>query len=44
MTTLKAEVEKDIAANPDYLENKFVTVDGFQVGYYVSKEGKADGI
>ena len=37
MTTLKAEVEKDIAANPDYLENKFVTVDGFQVGYYVSK-------
>ena len=37
MATLKAEVEKDIAANPDYLENKFVTVDGFQVGYYVSK-------
>ncbi len=36
MATLKAEVEKDIAANPDYLENKFVTVDGFQVGYYVS--------
>jgi hypothetical protein len=37
MATLKVEVEKDIAANPDYLENKFVTVDGFQVGYYVSK-------
>jgi len=37
LATLKAEVEKDIAANPDYLENKFVTVDGFQVGYYVSK-------
>lgn len=36
MKTLKAEVDKDIAANPDYLENKFVTVDGFQVGYYVS--------
>ncbi|RYG52261.1 MAG: hypothetical protein EOO01_06895 [Chitinophagaceae bacterium] len=34
---LKAEVEKDVAASPDYLENKFVTVDGFQVGYFVSK-------
>jgi len=22
--------------NPDYLENKFVTEDGFQLGYYVS--------
>lgn len=38
--SLKADVDKDIAANPDYLENKFITVDGFQVGYYVSK-GKA---
>lgn len=37
---LKADVSNDIAANPDYMENKFVTVDGFQVGYYVSK-GKA---
>lgn len=37
---LKEEVINDIAANPDYMENKFVTVDGFQVGYYVSK-GKA---
>ncbi|MDR0660706.1 MAG: hypothetical protein LBG19_07885 [Prevotellaceae bacterium] len=33
-------VDTDIAANPDYMENKFVTVDGFQVGYYISK-GKA---
>ncbi len=40
LKALKPEVEKDIAANPDYLENKFVTVDGFQVGYYVSG-GKA---
>jgi hypothetical protein len=40
LKSLKAEVDKDIAANPDYLENKFVTVDGFQVGYYVNK-GKA---
>jgi hypothetical protein len=37
---LKAEVDKDVALNPDYLENKFATADGFQVGYYVSK-GKA---
>jgi len=40
LKVLKSEVDKDIAAKPDYLENKFVTVDGFQVGYYVS-EGKA---
>jgi hypothetical protein len=33
---LKSENDKDIALNPDYLENKFITVDGFQVGYYVS--------
>lgn len=37
--TLKLEVDKDVASNPDYLENKFITVDGFQIGYYVS-EGK----
>lgn len=37
---LKTEVINDITANPDYMENKFITVDGFQVGYYVSK-GKA---
>ena len=37
---LKGEVTSDIAAKSDYMENKFVTVDGFQVGYYVSK-GKA---
>jgi len=37
---LKGEVTSDIAANSDYMENKFITVDGFQVGYYVSK-GKA---
>lgn len=37
---LCASVEADIAANPDYLENKFKTVDGFEVGYYISK-GKA---
>jgi hypothetical protein len=35
--TLKTEVDADIASNPDYMENKFTTVDGFQVGYYISK-------
>ena len=40
LKALKAEVTNDISANPDYMENKFVTVDGFQVGYYVSG-GKA---
>jgi len=38
MNALKADVEKDIANSPDYLENRFVTSDGFEVGYYVSKE------
>ncbi|MCH5719831.1 hypothetical protein [Niabella hibiscisoli] len=38
LKSLKSEVEKDIASKPDYLENKFITVDGFQVGYYVSGE------
>ena len=37
LVKLSSEVESDIAANPDYLENKFRTVDGFEVGYYVSK-------
>jgi hypothetical protein len=35
--TLVTEVEADIESNPDYMENKFTTTDGFQVGYYVSK-------
>ena len=35
--SLKTDVDKDVTTNPDYLENKFTTVDGFQVGYYVSK-------
>lgn len=41
LSILKSDVEKDKATNPDYLENSFVTVDGFQVGYYVSS-GKAN--
>lgn len=37
---LKSEVDNDVNINPDYLENKFTTEDGFQLGYYISK-GKA---
>jgi len=36
INTLKSEIDKDIASSPNYLENKFITTDGFQVGYYVS--------
>ncbi len=34
------EVDEDCALKPDYLENKFITDDGFKIGYYVEK-GKA---
>lgn len=37
INSLKSEVEKDMLSNPDYLENKFTTVDGFKVGYMISK-------
>jgi len=40
LKALQPETEKDIVLNPDYLENKFTTVDGFQIGYFVSA-GKA---
>jgi len=40
LDALKSEVERDKNADPDYLENKFITDDGFQLGYYISK-GKA---
>lgn len=35
LKSLKVEVEKDIQST-NYLENKFTTVDGFQVGYFVN--------
>lgn len=41
LKVLKNELDNDILSNPDYLENKFSTVDGFQVGYYISN-GKAN--
>ena len=37
ITSLKNESTSDKILNPDYLENKFVTDDGFKVGYYISK-------
>jgi hypothetical protein len=37
ISALKSEVNKDVAANPDYLENRFVSDDGFIIGYYISK-------
>ena len=37
MATLKDQSTADIDAPSDYLENKFVTEDGFKIGYYVSK-------
>ena len=39
LATLKSEAPVDQSSKPDYLENKFVTSDGFQLGYYVT-EGK----
>lgn len=38
LSTLKTSVDNDLALHPDYLENKFVTSDGFQIGYYISNE------
>lgn len=36
LRALKSEVEKDLLSS-DYLENKFTTVDGLQMGYFVDK-------
>ena len=41
LAKLVAEADTGCSANPDYLENRFVTNDGFEIGYYVSK-GKAN--
>jgi len=35
---LKQESVQDIMSDGNYLENKFVTDDGFQIGYYISNE------
>lgn len=41
LVTLAGAIEGDLAANPDYLENKFRTEDGLEIGYYISN-GKAN--
>lgn len=38
LKTLREEYPKDVALKPEYLENKFITDDGFQVGYYISAD------
>lgn len=40
LAALKGEAVKDVYSKPDYVENKFITDDGFQFGYYVA-EGKS---
>lgn len=37
LQTLVAEIKKDKTSRPEYLENKYITDDGFEVGYTVSK-------
>jgi hypothetical protein len=41
LTKLLSEVDADCESNPDYLENRFITDDGFRIGYYVDN-GKAN--
>lgn len=36
MVSLKDQAKLDINTSSDYVENKFVTDDGFKIGYYVS--------
>jgi len=38
---LRTELSKDADSKPDYLENKFTTVDGFELGYYVSGDSSS---
>ena len=37
LDVLASEIDSDMASSPYYLENKFRTVDGFEIGYYISK-------
>jgi len=38
LKTLRQEISSDVKLNPDYLENKFITEDGLELGYYVNKK------
>src|SRR5688500_9273655 len=40
LATLKGEALNDLSSRSDYVENKYVTDDGFQFGYYIT-EGKS---
>ena len=40
LATLKGEALDDLSGKPDYVENKYITDDGFQFGYYIT-EGKS---
>ena len=35
LTELLSQVDADCELDPDYLENRFITDDGFRIGYYV---------
>lgn len=35
---LKSQSESDLNATSDYLENKFISDDGFRIGYYINKK------
>jgi len=37
LAVLKNEAMADQATKPDYVENKFVTPDGFQLGYFITE-------
>jgi hypothetical protein len=38
LQTLKQESANDLLLKPEYLENKYISDDGFEIGYYVSKK------
>ena len=40
LAILASSVDADLEAKPDYLENKFRTNDGFEVGYYITENGQ----
>jgi len=43
LKTLKQESNEDLILNPDYLENVFVTDDGFEIGYFITISKKKVG-
>ena len=37
---MQTEIDADLAENPDYFENKYVTPDGFTIGYWIDSSNK----